>query len=70
LEGVACDLGVIKVEDVPGAAVCLLLMADNLFSSPLSRAADADRMSCSLVVVLGLSQGAQWVCMMVSKPGD
>jgi hypothetical protein len=49
------DLGKLKIEDVPGAAVCSLLIASNLFSSLSSRAADADGMSCSLVVVPGLS---------------
>jgi hypothetical protein len=49
------DLGELKIEGVPGAAVCSLLTADNLFSSPLSRAADTNGMSCSLVVVPGLS---------------
>jgi hypothetical protein len=38
----AGDLGKLKIEDVPGTAVCSLLTADNLFSSPSSKAADAD----------------------------
>ena len=57
--GEAGDLGKLKVEGVPGAAVCSLLMAGNLFSSPLSRAADTGRTSCSLMVVPGPSQCAQ-----------
>jgi hypothetical protein len=39
LEGVAYDLGVIKIEGVASAAVCLLLMLSILISSPLSRLA-------------------------------
>jgi hypothetical protein len=49
------DLGKLKFESVPGAAVCSLLVAGNLFSSFLSRATNADGTSCSLVVVSGPS---------------
>jgi len=49
----AGDLRVFEVEGVPSIAVCLLLMASNLFSSPLSRATGTNGMSCSLVVVPG-----------------
>ena len=41
--------GVSKVEGVPGAAACSLLMLGALFSSPSSRAADATCTSCSAV---------------------
>jgi hypothetical protein len=49
------NLGKLKFEGIPGTVVCLLLMAGKLFSFPLSKAADANGMSCFLVVVLGLS---------------
>jgi hypothetical protein len=52
------NLGKLKIEGVPSTAVCLLLMASNLFFFPLSKAADADMTFCSLVVVPGPSQGA------------
>jgi len=58
LRGEAGNLGKLKVEGVAGAAVCLLLMAGNLFSSPSSRAAGANGTSCFSVVVPGPSQGA------------
>jgi hypothetical protein len=55
----AGNLSELKVEGVPSAAVCSLLMASNLFSSPSSRAADTDVMSCSSLMMPGTSQGAQ-----------
>jgi hypothetical protein len=49
------NLGKLKFEGMPGIAVCLLLTAGNLFFFPLSKAANTNEMSCSLVVMPGLS---------------
>jgi hypothetical protein len=57
--------GVLKIEGVPSAAACLLLLLGVLFSSPSSKAADATCASCSMIRwsrALTLRQGLQSSC--------
>jgi len=58
LEDEVGEMGVLKVEGVPGAAVCLLLVVSIHFSSPSSSTADAGWTSCFLVMLPGLGQDA------------
>ena len=58
LVGVTGDLGELKDEGVVSTAACLLLPVGILISSPSSRAANAKRVSCSVVTVPSPGWGA------------